>query len=75
MLAFAGRLEAHAIGAMWRPAIHAAEHARGRTLSFDLRNVTVLRRWRRIAAGCDRDKRMAGRPKRRALRRVRNGTA
>ena len=40
VLAFAGRLEAHAIGAMWRPAIHAAEHARGHTLSFDLRNVT-----------------------------------
>lgn len=40
MLAFAGRLEAHAIGAMWRPAIHAAQHARGYSLSFDLRNVT-----------------------------------
>lgn len=40
VLAFAGRLEAHAIGPMWRPAIHAAENARGRTLSFDLRNVT-----------------------------------
>ena len=40
MLAFAGRLEAHAIGAMWRPAIHAAQHARGHSLSFDLRNVT-----------------------------------
>jgi phospholipid/cholesterol/gamma-HCH transport system permease protein len=40
VLAFAGRLEAHAIGAMWRPAIHAAEHARGHALSFDLRNVT-----------------------------------
>ena len=40
VLAFAGKLEAEAIGALWRPAIKAAEQARGRKLAFDLRNVT-----------------------------------
>jgi phospholipid/cholesterol/gamma-HCH transport system permease protein len=40
VLAFAGKLEADAIGALWRPAIKAGEQARGRKLAFDLRNVT-----------------------------------
>ncbi len=40
VLAFAGKLEADAIGALWRPAIHAAEQARGHKLAFDLRSVT-----------------------------------
>jgi phospholipid/cholesterol/gamma-HCH transport system permease protein len=40
VLAFAGKLEADAIGGLWRPAIKAAKQARGRKLALDLRNVT-----------------------------------
>jgi phospholipid/cholesterol/gamma-HCH transport system permease protein len=40
VLAFAGRLESDAIGPLWRPAIRAAEHARGRPLVFDLSGVS-----------------------------------
>ena len=35
-MAFAGRLDAASIGALWRTAIRAAEHAHGQTLVFDL---------------------------------------
>jgi phospholipid/cholesterol/gamma-HCH transport system permease protein len=40
VLVFTGRLEADTIGALWRHAMHEAEHARGRTLLFDLNGVT-----------------------------------
>jgi phospholipid/cholesterol/gamma-HCH transport system permease protein len=40
VMAFAGRLDAGSIGAIWRRAMHAAERARGRTLVFDLRGVS-----------------------------------
>jgi phospholipid/cholesterol/gamma-HCH transport system permease protein len=36
VMAFAGRLDAASIGALWRPAMWAAEHAHGQTLVFDL---------------------------------------
>ena len=35
-MAFAGRLDAASIGALWRPAMRAAERARGQPLAFDL---------------------------------------
>ena len=40
MLVFAGRLESASIGALWRAAVRAAQHARGQPLSFDLSAVT-----------------------------------
>jgi phospholipid/cholesterol/gamma-HCH transport system permease protein len=40
VLAFAGKLEADAIGSLWRRAIKVAEQARGKKLAIDLRNVT-----------------------------------
>ncbi len=39
-MAFAGRLDAASIGALWRSAIRAAEHAHGQTLVFDLSAVS-----------------------------------
>jgi len=39
-LVFAGRLETGSIGALWRPAMRAAEHARGHKLALDLRGVS-----------------------------------
>jgi len=35
-MVFAGRLDVASIGALWRPAMHAAESARGQKLAFDL---------------------------------------
>ena len=35
-MAFAGRLDAASIGSLWRPAMRAAERARGQPLAFDL---------------------------------------
>ena len=40
VLAFAGRLEADTIGALWRQGIRAAQRARGRSLVFDLSGVS-----------------------------------
>jgi phospholipid/cholesterol/gamma-HCH transport system permease protein len=40
VLVFSGRLAAGTIGEMWRPAMHLAREARGRSIAFDLRNVT-----------------------------------
>ena len=40
VLAFAGRLEADTIGALWRQGIHAAQRAHGKALVFDLTNVS-----------------------------------
>ena len=40
VLAFAGRLEADTIGELWRQGIHAAQHAHGKALVFDLTNVS-----------------------------------
>ena len=40
MLAFAGRLDAAAIGPLWRRAMRSGEQARGRQLVFDLSRVT-----------------------------------
>ena len=40
VLVFAGRLESASIGALWRAAVRAAQHARGQPLSFDLSAVT-----------------------------------
>ena len=36
VMVFAGRLDVASIGALWRPAMQAAEHARGQKLAFDL---------------------------------------
>ena len=35
-MAFAGRLDAASIGSLWRPAMRAAERARGQPLAFEL---------------------------------------
>jgi len=40
VMVFSDRLEADTIGALWRSAIRAAEHARGQTLVFDLSKVS-----------------------------------
>ena len=40
IMVFAGRLDAASIGAVWRPAMRAAGHARGHPLSFDLSAVS-----------------------------------
>jgi phospholipid/cholesterol/gamma-HCH transport system permease protein len=40
VLAFAGRLDTESIGALWRPAIRAAEQARGSKLVLDLSEVS-----------------------------------
>lgn len=40
VLAFAGKLEADAIGTLWRHAIRIAQQAHGKKLAIDLRNVT-----------------------------------
>ena len=36
VMAFAGRLDAASIGSLWRPAMRAAERARGKPLAFEL---------------------------------------
>ena len=36
VMAFAGRLDAASIGSLWRPAMRAAERARGQPLAFEL---------------------------------------
>jgi phospholipid/cholesterol/gamma-HCH transport system permease protein len=40
VMVFAGRLDAASIGELWRPAMRAAERARGQPLAFDLRAVS-----------------------------------
>ena len=39
-MTFAGRLDAESIAPLWRQAVHDGEHAKGRSLTFDLSGVT-----------------------------------
>ena len=41
-LVFAGNLDAAGAGELWRPALHAATHAKGHALRFDLATVTAF---------------------------------